>query len=212
MTTNGDTQFAPGHVTVARHSPSRSRWAAAQEAGLEFGRFRVLLRRRQLIADGAPVKLGTRALDLLLVLLEAEGSLVTKGELLARVWPGIHVSDENLKLQVSALRKAFGEDRDFIRTEFGRGYRFTAAVKSTSLWQRSTKRLGGDGHTKQWRGDGSTGDPFRRAPIQAPTCQPCADRDCAKFAAILKTQGIDELITALNRKASILTGTTASSF
>jgi len=130
MTTNGDSQFAPCHVTMARHSPSQSRWAA-QEAALEFGRFRVLLRRRQLVADGAPVKLGTRALDLLLVLLEAEGSLVTKGELLARVWPGIHVSDENLKLQVSALRKAFGEDRDFIRTEFGRGYRFTAAVKST---------------------------------------------------------------------------------
>ncbi|HTD55573.1 MAG TPA: hypothetical protein VK670_09335, partial [Silvibacterium sp.] len=48
-------------------------------------------------------------------------------------------------------------------------------------------------------------------PIQAPTCQPCADRDCAKFAAILKTQGIDGLISALNREADVLTGTTASS-
>jgi hypothetical protein len=47
------------------------------------------------------------------------------------VWPGIHVSDENLKIQVSALRKALGEDRDFIRTEFGRGYRFTSPVTST---------------------------------------------------------------------------------
>ena len=44
---------------------------------------------------------------------------------------GIVVSEENLKVQVSALRKALGEDRDFIRTEFGRGYRFTAAVRST---------------------------------------------------------------------------------
>jgi DNA-binding winged helix-turn-helix (wHTH) protein len=131
MTTNSDTKFAPDHVTVARHSPSQSRWAA-QEAALEFGRFQILLRQRQLIADGMPVKLGTRAFDVLSVLLEADGSLVTKDELLWRVWPGIHVSEENLKVQILALRKMLGEDRDFIRTEIGRGYRFTAAVKSTA--------------------------------------------------------------------------------
>src|ERR1700757_1867606 len=48
------------------------------DAALQFGRFRVLLRHRLLLADGAPVELGTRALDLLLVLLEADGSLVSK--------------------------------------------------------------------------------------------------------------------------------------
>jgi non-specific serine/threonine protein kinase len=48
---------------------------------------------------------------------------------LARVWPGIAVAEDNVKVHVSALRKALGEDRDFIRTEFGRGYRFTAAVQ-----------------------------------------------------------------------------------
>src|SRR5882762_714537 len=105
--------------------------AAAANATLEFGRFRVLLRRRQLIADGVSIELGARALDLLLVLLEADGSLVTKDELLSRVWPGIVVAEENLKVQIAALRKALGEDRDFIRTEFGRGYRFTAPVRST---------------------------------------------------------------------------------
>ena len=103
---------------------------AAGEATLEFGRFRVLLRQRQLLADGAPIELGTRAFDLLLVLLEAHGSLVTKDELSSRVWPGIVVSEANLKVQICALRKALGEDRDFIRTEFGRGYRFTAPVRS----------------------------------------------------------------------------------
>ena len=120
----------------------RTSWAAA-EGTLEFGRFRVLLRRRQLVADGVPIELGTRALDLLLVLLEADGSAVTKDELLSRVWPGIVVADENLKVQICALRKALGEDRDFIRTEFGRGYRFTAAVRSTVAWSacgRSTRR------------------------------------------------------------------------
>jgi len=91
----------------------------------------VLLRQRQLLADGAPVKLGTRAFDLLLILLEADGSLVSKEELLSRVW-GIVVSEENLKIQIAALRKALGADRDVIRTEFGRGYRFTGVVRSSS--------------------------------------------------------------------------------
>jgi DNA-binding winged helix-turn-helix (wHTH) protein len=117
--------------------------SAAADATLAFGRFRVLLRQRQLVVDGVPIELGTRAFDLLLVLLEADGSLVTKDELLSRVWPGIVVAEENLKVQISALRKALGEDRDFIRTEFGRGYRFTEAVRSAVTWsacQRPTRR------------------------------------------------------------------------
>jgi len=116
---------------------------AAADATLEFGRFRVLLRQRQLLADGVPVEMGTRAFDLLLVLLAADGSLVTKDELHSRVWPGIVVAEENLKVHICALRKALGEDRDFIRTEFGRGYRFTAAVRSTlasGACQRPTRR------------------------------------------------------------------------
>src|SRR6266849_5258591 len=107
-------------------------------AALEFGRFRALLRRRELLSDTVPIELGTRAFDLLLVLLEADGSLVTKEELMSRVWPGIVVAEENLKVQISALRRALGEDRDFIRTDFGRGYRFTAAVRSTVAWGRQS--------------------------------------------------------------------------
>jgi len=120
-------------ATTLDGSSAARDWSSrvAAEATLEFGRFRVLLRQRQLIADGAQIELGTRALDLLLVLLEADGSLVTKDELFRRVWPGIVVSEANLKVQISALRKALGEDRDFIHTEFGRGYRFTAEVRST---------------------------------------------------------------------------------
>jgi len=136
------------------HGANRSSRAAA-EATLEFGRFRVLLRQRQLLADGAPIELGTRGFDLLLVLLEADGSLVTKDELVSRVWPGIVVAEENLKVQISALRKALDEDRDFIRTEFGRGYRFTAAVRSTvagSPCQRSTlpEHRSNRGSVPQW--------------------------------------------------------------
>jgi DNA-binding winged helix-turn-helix (wHTH) protein len=107
---------------------------AAAEASLEFGRFRVVLRQRLLLADGAPIKLGTRAFELLLALLEANGSLVSKEQLLARVWPGIAVAEDNLKVQVFKLRRALGQDRDYIRTEFGRGYRFIAPVCSTAPW------------------------------------------------------------------------------
>jgi DNA-binding winged helix-turn-helix (wHTH) protein len=102
------------------------------DAAFEFGRCRVLLRRRRLLADGVPVELGTRAFDLLLVLLEADGALVTKEELLNRVWSGIVVSEENLKAQVSNLRKALGADRNLIRTEFGRGYRFIGIFRSNA--------------------------------------------------------------------------------
>ena len=127
------------------HSSMARDWSnpGAAETTFEFGRFRVLLRQRQLVADGVPIELGTRALDLLLVLLEADGSLVTKEELFSRVWPGIVVSETNLKVQILALRRALGEDRDFIRTEIGRGYRFTVAVRSTvarSACQRPTRR------------------------------------------------------------------------
>src|SRR5437763_7433807 len=115
---------------------------AIRDAALEFGRFRVLLRQRQLLADGVPVELGTRAFDLLMALLKADGLLISKEELLSRVWPGIVVSEENLKVQVSALRKALGADRDVIRTEFGRGYRFTGVLRwnaGPDAWQRPSR-------------------------------------------------------------------------
>lgn len=109
---------------------------SAADASLEFGRFRVLLRQRQLLADGVPIELGTRAFELLLALLEANGSLISKERLITRVWPGIAVAEDNVKVHVCALRKALGEDRNFIRTEFGRGYRFIATVHSTIAWSR----------------------------------------------------------------------------
>jgi DNA-binding winged helix-turn-helix (wHTH) protein len=115
---------------LPHHATSRS--SVSAEAAIEFGRFRVLLRRPRLLADGVPVDLGTRAFDLLLVLIGADGALVTKEELLSGVWPSMVVSEENLKVQISALRKALGADRDLICTEFGRGYRFIGILRSSA--------------------------------------------------------------------------------
>ena len=147
-----DLNLALLHENPPLHGANRSSPAAA-DAALEFGRFRVLLRRRQLFADGVPVELGTRAFDLLLVLLEADGLLVSKEELLGRVWPGVVVSEENLKLQIHALRKALGADRDVIRTEIGRGYRFTGVLcPNTVADARRRPRITAMARPKQRRG------------------------------------------------------------
>ena len=93
-----------------------------------FGRFRLILHRRELLADEVPMPIGDRALDVLLALIEAHGELVTKDELLSRVWPNTIVEENSLQFQISTLRKLLGTCRDFIKTVSGRGYRFTAEV------------------------------------------------------------------------------------
>jgi DNA-binding winged helix-turn-helix (wHTH) protein len=121
---------------------------AGADTVLEFGRFRVLPRRRQLLADGVPVDLGTRAFDVLMLLIEADGDLVPKDELLALAWPGIFVDETNLKVQISALRKALGDDRDLILTEVGRGYRFTGTTSAIAAVPENP-RLMRRGHRSQ---------------------------------------------------------------
>jgi DNA-binding winged helix-turn-helix (wHTH) protein len=164
MNRDTDRELALLHENPPLHGANRSIPTTA-EAVLEFGRFRVLLRRRQLFADGVPVELGMRAFDLLLVLLEADGLLVTKDELLSRVWSGVVVSEQNLKYQIFALRKALGADRDFIRTEVGRGYRFTGVLRTntvTDARQRSTR-------AKQRRGRTLFPRHCRQPPLEAST-------------------------------------------
>jgi DNA-binding winged helix-turn-helix (wHTH) protein len=95
-----------------------------------FGRFLLDSHRRELLADGVPVPVGSRAFDVLTVLVEARGQLVTKDELASRVWPGRFIEDNCLQFQISALRKALAPDRDFIKTIPGRGYCFIADVST----------------------------------------------------------------------------------
>src|SRR5258708_23597953 len=95
---------------------------------VQFGRFRLHARRRELLADGMAVPIGSRALDILMTLIEARGELVTKDELLSRVWPATVVEENTLQFQISTIRKVLGEDRDFIKTISGRGYRFVSEI------------------------------------------------------------------------------------
>ena len=85
---------------------------------------------RQLLVGGEPAKLGGRAFDLLLALIERRERVVSKNELLDLVWPGLVVEENNLQVHVSALRKLLGPAA--IATIPGRGYRFTAALDGVS--------------------------------------------------------------------------------
>jgi predicted ATPase/DNA-binding winged helix-turn-helix (wHTH) protein len=96
--------------------------AAPSNLCYRFGRFELQPNQRRLLASGTPVDVGSRAFDLLVMLVERDGHLVTKDELLERVWPKVIVEENTLQAQVSALRKILG--REAIATISGRGYRF----------------------------------------------------------------------------------------
>jgi DNA-binding winged helix-turn-helix (wHTH) protein/Flp pilus assembly protein TadD len=108
---------------------------------LEFGPFRFDAEKRILWQGGQVAPVPPRALDLLAALLEQPGEVVTKKELLARVWPDTFVEEANLSVNVSLLRKALGaqpDGRPYIQTVARRGYRFVGTVSTT---HRSTRTL-----------------------------------------------------------------------
>ena len=93
---------------------------------VRFGRF-LYMAQRQLTRDGAVVPLGGRALDVLCALVSARGDIVSKDVLMAQVWPGLVVEENNIQVHISALRKALDEGtsgQSHVVTVTGRGYRF----------------------------------------------------------------------------------------
>jgi predicted ATPase/DNA-binding winged helix-turn-helix (wHTH) protein len=97
-------------------------------ARITFGRFRLMPYRRELFLDDQPIKLGVRAFEVLMALVDAHGSVVSKDALMARVWPNQVVEENNLEVQISALRALFGTERALIRTVARRGYQFTGEI------------------------------------------------------------------------------------
>ena len=99
-----------------------------------FGPFRLLPLERLLFEGERALRLGSRAMDLLLALLERAGDIVDKHELVAIVWPNAVVDDATLRVHLAALRKALGDGRDgqrYITTIPGRGYGFLAPLAHT---------------------------------------------------------------------------------
>ena len=105
-----------------------------------FGRFEVRPLQRQLIVDGIAASLGARAFDVLLTLIDRQGQLVSKHELLDAVWPGLVVEENNLVVQVGTLRKLLGAE--VIATIPGRGYRFTALADAHAAATSSVDAAG----------------------------------------------------------------------
>jgi predicted ATPase/DNA-binding winged helix-turn-helix (wHTH) protein len=96
-----------------------------------FGPFRLLPARRLLLDGDIPVRIGDRALDLLIALVERPGEPVSKPELIAKVWPHVFVNEANLKVHVGALRRTLADGETgnrYISTVIGRGYCFVAPV------------------------------------------------------------------------------------
>ncbi len=96
---------------------------APDPTDIRLGRFVLDPRRRVLLDDGVPVRIGSRAIDLLLLLVRHRGRVIGKNELLDQVWPGLVVEENNLQQHISSLRKLLGPQA--IVTVPGRGYQFT---------------------------------------------------------------------------------------
>lgn len=97
-----------------------------------FGPFLLIPERQQLLENQEALRVGGRALDLLTALVQRPGEVVSKRELIARVWPGLVVEEGNLKVNISALRRLLGDGADparYIETVVGTGYRFVAEVR-----------------------------------------------------------------------------------
>jgi predicted ATPase/DNA-binding winged helix-turn-helix (wHTH) protein len=105
---------------------------ARPELGIvTFGSFQLDPARKLLLDDDKPVRLGSRAFEVLLALVERAGETVSKDDLVARVWPDTFVGEVNLRVHVAAVRRALGDGLNglrFIANEPGRGYRFVAPV------------------------------------------------------------------------------------
>jgi predicted ATPase/DNA-binding winged helix-turn-helix (wHTH) protein len=100
---------------------------------MSFGPFRLLRSQRLLLEGSRAVPMSSRAMDILLALVEQPGKVLTHGDLITRAWPGATVEDVNLRVHVSALRRALGDSSDgqpYLVTVPGRGYRFVGALAS----------------------------------------------------------------------------------
>src|SRR5437016_3718242 len=106
----------------------------------EFGAFRLDPADRLLLRQETPVSLTPKVFDTLLLLVQSNGRVVGKDELMKKLWADSFVEESNLTYNISVLRKALGEtaaDRRFIETVSGRGYRFAAEVKE--VWEGADK-------------------------------------------------------------------------
>lgn len=115
--------FNSADPVVQRLSTAQER----QSLEFSFGPFCLLPRSRTLLLEGRPIECGSRAFDLLHVLLMFQGQIVSKDTIVKHVWPTTCVEESNLRFQMASLRKTLGPHRDLIKTIPGRGYLLATA-------------------------------------------------------------------------------------
>ncbi|WP_413625792.1 MULTISPECIES: winged helix-turn-helix domain-containing protein [Luteibacter] len=124
-----------------------------------FGPFRLEPASRTLYRDGAVVKLGSRAFDILVVLVERRGDVVTPRELMSVAWRGLVVGESNVRVQIANLRQALGRDGEgarYIASIPGRGYAFLASVvRADEAALPTSTRPVWCGGTWSWRWSGT---------------------------------------------------------
>src|SRR5580658_9578366 len=105
--------------------------AAQTKDAMRIGSFSLVASERLLTREGVTIELGARALDILIALVSRPNEVVSKKELLARVWPDVTVEENSLRFHIAGLRKALGDGKDgarYISTLAGRGYCFVAPI------------------------------------------------------------------------------------
>ena len=138
--------FASGLALVGGTDTPAHRRGPAEQA-MCFGTFHLLPRQRLLVENGHPVHLGSRALDILVALVERAGHVVEKRELMARIWPDSSVEESNLKVHVAALRRTLGDGLP--------GRRYVAASRGTPRKSHPGARVSAAAVTLRWLRDGT---------------------------------------------------------
>ncbi len=126
--------FLENQQAYRREPTNEARLNASGKSAILFGPFCLLPTQRLLLEADQPVRLGSRALDILIALIERHGELVTKKEIMAQVWPGITVVEANLAVHISALRRALRDGQAgnrYLINIPGQGYRFVAPISVT---------------------------------------------------------------------------------
>ena len=161
---------------------------------MSFGSFELVARERLLRKDGVPVELGARALDILIALLASPNEVVSKKDLLARVWPDVTVEASSLRVHIAGLRKALGDGRcgaRYIATLAGRGYCFVAPVTRSSVRDDADAMIGRFPHvnlpSRLSRMVGRTGD------VRAVTAKLIS----ARFVTVLGAGGVGKTTVAV---------------
>ena len=146
LETEGPLENSPTAQDLLTHA---EQFNGTSPTAMLFGPFRLLPTQRLLLDADKPVRIGSRALDILVALVERRGELVSKGELMARVWPDTIVVEANLSVHVAALRRILRDGRGgnrYLVNIPGRGYRFVAPVILEQALQQPSPPASKRGH------------------------------------------------------------------